>query len=225
MQEMALWLASALAAAAAGYFGGRWHGTARYITLSRQYDQDTEEFRQLLAERDESYLAYKAKHADQTDSLRRMQLEQEKLEARLVVRQEREQELVAALEAQETRFEKWQRKGEEWQEERARLSRSLGLLEAEKASLENEQAQLNGRLKSLQERFETLLQEKSAVQTELAARQREASEYRRRAQKLEDAQETTELSFSQMRVARDELASKLAAAEGRLSALESQSGS
>lgn len=209
----------AVLAAAAGYCAGRWHGAASYATLKKQHETDTQKFMEMLEERNESYVKYKANNADQSQQIRGLQLEIDKLEQREVQSQEREQGLKQQLAEFEPRMEKFRSLTEQWNEERLGLREERATLKAELDSLNRQLVQLQAGGKSLQERFDLVSKERTSLQTQLVSKEREARDYQRQAQKLEDSQETSELSLAQMRVAREELANRLAYAEGQLKAL------
>lgn len=210
----------AVLAASAGYFAGRWHGAAAYAALKQKHEADTQKFMEMLEERNESYVKYKANNADQSQQIRGLQLEIDKLEQRESQSQEREQGLKQQLAEFESRMEKFRSLTEQWNEERLGLREERATLKSELDNLNRQMVQLQAGGKSLQERFDLVSKERTSLQTQLVSKEREARELQRQAQKLEDSQETIELSLAQMRVAREELANRLAYAEGQLKALQ-----
>lgn len=206
-------------AAAAGYFGGRWHGAHLLASVKQQLAHDTEKFMGMLEERNEDYSRYKANHADQTRELRRLEVELDKAAQRLQTQQEGEEALKTQLAEQDERLQKFKGVAEKWSEERAELLGKQGKLEADSEHQQRESQQLQGRVRSLEERFETAIKEKATLQEQLLSKEREAREAQRQAQKLEDDSEASEFTLSQLRVAKEELATRLAFAEGQLKAL------
>ena len=205
---------------AAGYCAGRWHGAAAYAGLKKQHEHDTQKFMAMLEERNESYVKYKATYSDQSQELRSLQLELDKVEQRSRQLQDAEQELKQQLADVEPRMEKFRTLAEQWNAERLGLREERATLNAELESLNRQLVQVQAGTKSLQERFDGVNKERISLQAQLVSKEREAREYQRQAQKLEDSQETSELSLAQMRVAREELANRLAYAEGQLKVLQ-----
>jgi len=218
--EFLLYALIALLVGIAGYCGGRWHGAASYAALKKQLEHDTQQFMAMLEERNESYVKYKAAHADQSQEIRALQLASDKVEQRCSVLLENEQELKQQVAAFEPRVDKFKGLAEQWNEERLALREERVALKSELENVNRQLLQLQAGSKSLQERFEMVSKERISLQTQLAAKEREAREFQRQAQKLEDSHETSDLSLAQMRVAKEELATRLAFAEGQLKALK-----
>ena len=107
----------------------------------------------------------------------------------------------------------------EMESERQQFRDAKLALEFDAKKAQQQQIELVNRNESLEEKYNSALVDKTRLQTDMVNKERELQELRKRLVKLEDLNESAELTLDQMRSKREEMTQQLAHAEGQLSIL------
>ncbi len=203
-------------ALAAGYLAGRVQTSMTLGAFKGKLESDTAHYLAQLEERNQSYEAYRNRMESLQDQYRQSQQDAK------LARGELEQLNGFLLQSK--------RDFDELREKSIKLRDRIDPLEVLNFDLRTEKTGLSAQVDALQqqlneverahqrlnERLQTALTEKGALQAEVYARDREVLSLSNRLQDLQNRDESTELTLAQMRTTRDEMAQRLAKAEGQL---------
>ncbi len=207
-------------ALAAGYLAGRVQTSMALGAFKGKLESDTAHYLEQLEERNQSYEAYRNRMESLQDQYRQSQQDVK------LARGEIDQ-LNGFLAQAKQDFN-------DLREKSIKLRDRIDPLEVLNFDLRTEKAGLSAELEAgkqqlkeldranqrLNERLQTALSEKGALQAEVYAKDREVLGLSNRLQDMQNRDESTELTLAQMRTTRDEMAQRLAKAEGQLQLTE-----